>query len=70
MIDSIVFPFAIAAILTLIKGKVEQYGVKFMIIGFIYLMASIVLIAFIQMWFNLSDIKPIGSAHSNERQKK
>lgn len=45
---SIVFPFAIGAIRTLIKGKVEHYGVKFMISGFIYLMASVILIAFIQ----------------------
>lgn len=49
---SIVFPFAIAAILTLSKGQVELYGVKFMIAGFIYLMVSVILIAFIQ-------IKPI-----------
>jgi hypothetical protein len=46
---SIVFPFAIAAIATLIKGRVEEYGIKFMIIGFIYLMASVILIAFIQI---------------------
>jgi hypothetical protein len=45
---SIVFPFAIAAIRTLAKGTVEAYGIKLMISGFIYLMTSIVLIAFIQ----------------------
>jgi hypothetical protein len=45
---SIVFPFAIAAIRTLMKGNVEEYGIKFMIAGFIYLMTSVILIAFIQ----------------------
>lgn len=46
---SIVFPFAIAAIRTLIKGTVEEYGVKFMIAGFVYLMTSVILIALIQV---------------------
>jgi hypothetical protein len=45
---SIVFPFAIASIITLIKGNVEAYGIKFMISGFVYLMVSVILIAFIQ----------------------
>lgn len=45
---SIVFPFAIAAVYTLIKGKIEQTGIKFMVSGFVYLMASVIIIAFIQ----------------------
>lgn len=45
---SIVFPFAIAAIRTLIKGEIEEHGIKFMVSGFIYLMTSVVLIAFVQ----------------------
>ena len=43
---SIVYPFAISAIRVLIKGSAE-YGIKFMIIGFAYLMVSLVIIAFI-----------------------
>jgi len=45
---SIVFPFAIAAIITIIKGHVEIFGTKLMIAGFVYLMTSVVLVAFIQ----------------------
>ncbi len=37
---SIVFPFAIAAMRTLIKGYIEEYGIKFMLIGFVYLMLA------------------------------
>ncbi len=44
---SIVFPFSLAAIRTLIKGEVEAYGIRFMIAGFVYLMISVILIAFI-----------------------
>jgi hypothetical protein len=46
---TIVFPFAIAAIRTLILGRVEEYGIKFMIAGFVYLMTSVILIAVIQV---------------------
>lgn len=45
---STVFPFAIAAIRTLAMGNVEEYGIKFMLAGFIYLMTSVILIAFNQ----------------------
>ena len=48
MTASIVFPFAIAAVITLIKGNIEHIGIKFMISGFVYLMTSVILIAFIQ----------------------
>lgn len=41
---SIVYPFAISVIRVLIKGSPE-YGIKFMIIGFAYLMVSLVMIA-------------------------
>jgi hypothetical protein len=44
---SIVFPFAIATIRTLIKGEVEAYAVKFTVAGFIYLMTSVIIIAFL-----------------------
>lgn len=44
---SIVFPFAIAAIRTLMMGKVEGYGVKFTATGFIYLMTSVIVIGFV-----------------------
>ncbi len=43
---SIVYPFAISAIRVVIKGSAEP-GLKFMIIGFIYLMIAIVIIAFL-----------------------
>ena len=43
---SIVYPFAISAIRVLVKGSAE-YGIKFMIIGFAYLMVSLVIIAFL-----------------------
>jgi hypothetical protein len=45
---SIVFPFAIAAIRTLISGHIEKQGIKFMTMGFAYLMISVILVAFIQ----------------------
>lgn len=44
---TIVFPFAIAAIRTLIAGKVEAYGVKVTVTGFIYLMTSVIVIGFV-----------------------
>jgi hypothetical protein len=44
---SIVFPFALAAIRTLIKGEVEAYGVKFTVAGFVYLMTSVIVIGFV-----------------------
>jgi hypothetical protein len=43
--STIVFPFAISALVTLTKGSVEL-GIKFAIPGFIYLMVSIVMIAY------------------------
>jgi hypothetical protein len=43
---SIVYPFAISAILTLITGD-PVYGIKFTIPGFVFLMVSVVLIAFL-----------------------
>lgn len=43
---SIVYPFAISAILTLITGD-PVYGMKFTIPGFVFLMVSVVLIAFV-----------------------
>jgi hypothetical protein len=43
---SIVYPFAISAILILITGD-PIYGIKFTIPGFVFLMVSIVLIAFL-----------------------
>jgi hypothetical protein len=43
---SIVYPFAISAILTLVTGD-HVYGIKFTIPGFVFLMVSVVLIAFL-----------------------
>jgi hypothetical protein len=43
---SIVYPFAISAILTLITND-PVYGIKFTIPGFVFLMVSVVLIAFL-----------------------
>lgn len=43
---TIVYPFAISAILTLITGD-PVYGIKFTIPGFVFLMVSVVLIAFL-----------------------
>ena len=43
---SIVYPFAISAIRVITTGSAEK-GVRFMTIGFIYLMASIVIITFL-----------------------
>jgi hypothetical protein len=42
---SIVWPFAISAIVTLLTGKAES-GVKWTIPGFVYLMVSVILISF------------------------
>jgi hypothetical protein len=44
---SIVYPFAISAIRVVVKGSPES-GIRFMIAGFIYLMISIALIAFLR----------------------
>ena len=44
---SIVFPFALAAIRTLMKGEIEAYGVKFTVAGFVYLMTSVIVIGFV-----------------------
>jgi hypothetical protein len=44
---SIVYPFAISAVRVVVKGSPE-YGMRFMISGFIYLMISIALIAFLR----------------------
>jgi hypothetical protein len=43
---SIVYPFAISAIRVLVKGSAE-YGIKFMVLGFAYLMVSLVILAFL-----------------------
>ena len=51
---TIVIPFAIAAIRTLIKGTVEEYGIKFMVAGFVYLMTSVILISVVQVPHNVS----------------
>lgn len=45
---SIVYPFALSAIVTLTTGSIEK-GVKFIIPGFVYLMVSIVLIVFVDV---------------------
>ena len=44
---SIVYPFALSAIWAVVKGAAE-YGIRFMLSGFIYLMISIGLIAFLR----------------------
>lgn len=44
---SIVFPFSLAAIRTLLKGEVEPYGVKLTVAGFVYLMCSVIMIGFV-----------------------
>jgi hypothetical protein len=44
---SIVYPFALSAIRAVVKGAAE-YGIRFMLSGFIYLMISIGLIAFLR----------------------
>jgi hypothetical protein len=44
---SIVYPFALSAIRAVVKGAAE-YGIRFMVSGFIYLMISIGLIAFLR----------------------
>jgi hypothetical protein len=44
---TIIIPFALSALITLIKGSVE-IGIKLAIPGFIYLMVSIVIVAYIQ----------------------
>jgi hypothetical protein len=46
MTASIVYPFAISAIRVIVKGTAES-GIKFMIAGFVYLMAAVILISFI-----------------------
>ena len=46
---SIVFPFAMGAVRTLVKGDVESLGVKFMVAGFIYLMTSVIVIGFVNI---------------------
>ena len=43
---SIVYPFAISTIRVLVKGSAE-YGIKFMVLGFAYLMVSLVILAFL-----------------------
>lgn len=45
---SIVYPFALSAIITLTTGSIEK-GIKFIIPGFVYLMVSIVLIVFVDV---------------------
>jgi hypothetical protein len=44
---TIIFPFTLSALITLIKGSVEL-GIKLAIPGFIYLMVSIIIVAYIQ----------------------
>jgi hypothetical protein len=44
---SIVYPFAISAVRVVVKGSPE-YGMRFMIAGFVYLMIAIALIAFLR----------------------
>ena len=46
MTASIVYPFAISAIRVIVKGSAE-FGIKFMIAGFVYLMVAVILISFI-----------------------
>lgn len=44
---SIVFPFAISALRSLITGRVDSFGIKFTVAGFIYLMTSVIVIGFV-----------------------
>ncbi len=50
--STIVFPFALSAITTLLGRSIET-GVKFTIPGFVYLMVSIILVAYIQYQFSV-----------------